>query len=217
MPAPAEYLISEEEERLLHRRLVERDVTVSYDLAHVFLDHLIAWLVEKNSSSIPEELCVEAAEDALIALIKSPASFNPSRGKRLAAYLRMSAQGDLRNILQREGRHFENEIPLEDVELSPEAGKYLVVNDDPLRSLERQEESANVTRTVIAPVREGLSEAESRALDLILQGERKTAVFAEVLGIAHLPTNIQRTEVKRVKDKLKKRIERETSGDGKPS
>jgi RNA polymerase sigma-70 factor (ECF subfamily) len=217
MPAPAEYLISEDEERSLHRRLVDRDVTAPNDLARLFLDHLIAWLVEKNSSSVPEELCVEAAEDALIALMKSPASFNPARGKRLAAYLRMSAQGDLRNILQREGRHYDNQIRLEDVELSPQAGKYLGVDDDPLRSLVRQEESTEVTRTVVAPVREGLSEPESRALDLMLHGERKTAVFAEALGITHLPTKVQRTEVKRVKDKLKKRIERGTSGDGKPS
>jgi RNA polymerase sigma-70 factor (ECF subfamily) len=217
MPAPADYLISEDEERSLHRRLVDRDVTASTDLARLFLDHLIAWLVEKNSSRVPEELCIEAAEDALIALMKSPASFNPARGKRLAAYLRMSARGDLRNILQRERRHRDKHILLEDVELFPEAGKYLVADDDPLRSLERQEESAKATRTVVAPVREGLSEGESRVLDLILQGERKTAVFAEALGITHLPTNAQRTEVKRVKDKLKKRIERETSGDGKPS
>jgi hypothetical protein len=217
MPAPVECLISKEEEQSLHRRLAEGDVTASADLARLFLDHLIAWLVEKNTSRIPEELCVEAAEDALIALMKSPASFNPTLGKGLVAYLHMSSQGDLRNILQREGRHYENQIPLEDVELSPEAGKYLAVDDDPLLSLVRQEESSQAVRTVIAPVRKGLSEAESRALDLMLQGERKTGVFAEALGITHLPANVQRTEVKRVKDKLKKRIERESSGDGKPS
>jgi hypothetical protein len=217
MPAPAKYLISEDEERSLCRRLVERDVTATTDLARLFLDHLIAWLVEKNRSSVPEELCAEAAEDALLALMKAPASFNPARGKRLAAYLRMSAQGDLRNILAREGRHYENQIRLEDVELSPNAGKCLVVNDDPLLSLERQEESAKATRTVVGPVREGLSEAEARALDLLLHGERKTAVFAAALGITHSSTDVQRTEVKRVKDMLKQRIKRETSGDGKPS
>lgn len=217
MPAPADYLISEEEERSLHRRLVDGDATATADLARLFLDHLIGWLVQKNSSGVPKELCVEAAEDALIALMKTPASFNRGRGKRLAAYLRMSAQGDLRNILRREGRHYKNHIRLEDVELSPEAGKCLVVDDDPLRSLERQEESANATKTVVAPVREGLSEAESRALDLVFQRERKTAVFAEALGITHLPKKVQQAEVKRVKDKLKKRLERETSGDGKPS
>jgi hypothetical protein len=216
MPARAEHLLSEEEERSLHQRLVEGDVTASADLARLFLDHLIDWLVKKNSSRVPEEFCAEAAAEALIALVKSPTSFTATCEKRLAAYLRMSAQADLRNILRREGRHYKNRIRLEDVELSTEAGKYLGVDDDPLRSLERQEESAKAA-TVVAPVREGLSEAESRALDLMLHGERKTAVFAEALGIGHLPISAQRTEVKRTKDKLKKRIKRETSGDGKPS
>jgi RNA polymerase sigma-70 factor (ECF subfamily) len=217
MAGPAEHLISEVEERSLHRRLVDRDVTVFDDLARLFLDHLIAWLVRTSRSTVPEELCVEAAEDALIALVKSPTSFDPARKKRLAAYLRMSAQGDLRNILKREGRRCQSHLSLEDVELSPEGGKYLAVKDDPLLSLAQQEESAKANTTVVAPVREGLSEAESRALDLVLIGERKTALFAAALGITHLSKDAQRTEVKRVKDKLKKRIERESSGDGKPS
>jgi hypothetical protein len=41
----------------------------------------------------------------------------------------------------------------------------------------------------------------------MLQGERKTARFARVLGIEHLSKKEQQAEVKRVKDKLKKRIE----------
>lgn len=215
MSAPTESQISEEEERALHGRLVAGDLTAWSDIARRFLDSLIAWLVEKNSADVPEELCVEAAEDALIALAKSPASYNPGR-MRLGAYLRMSAQGDLRNILRREGPHW-NQTSLEDVELSGEDGKYLAVDDDPSLPLLLQEESGRATRTVVSPAREGLSEGESRALDLILQGERKTAVFAEALGIGHLPTSVQRVEVKRVKDKLKKRIERKTGDHVEPS
>src|SRR5438270_10618525 len=105
MPAPGEHLISEEEERSLHRRLLDGEPTAFPDLARLFHEHLIAWLVKKNCARVPEDLCVEAAGDALIALVKSPASFNPARGKRLAGYLRMSAQGDLRNLLQREKLH----------------------------------------------------------------------------------------------------------------
>jgi hypothetical protein len=217
MPAPAEHLITEAEEQSLHQRLLAKEVTASADLARLFLDHLIGWLVTTNSSSVPVELCVEAAEDALIALIKSPGSFDPRRGKRLAAYLRMSAQGDLRNILRREGRHRENQIYLEDVELSREAGKYLAVDDDPLVRLERQEERTRAVQSFVAPVREGLTEMELRGLELLLNGERKTAMYAKAMCITHLPKKVQQIEVKRLKDKLKKRIEREKSGDGKPS
>ncbi len=210
MAASNEHLISEEEEQALHRRLLDGDVTASADLATTFLDPLITWLMGRNSRDIPKDLCVEAAEDAVIALVKCPTSFKPSRRMRLFAYLCMSAQGDLRNILRREGRERQHEISLEDVELSGQAGKYLAEDGDQLRLLEIQEERTKVAEEVVSPARDGLTEAELRALDLVLQGERKTAVFAEVLGIAHLPTKVQRTEVKRVKDKLKKRIERKT-------
>ena len=126
--SPVEFLISEEDEQALHQRLIDHDLTAFDDLARIFLDSLIAWLVDTNSADIAEELCVEAAEDALIALVKSPSSFDRARKKRLADYLRMSAQGDLRNILQREGRH--RKKCLHEVELSSVSGKYLAVNDD---------------------------------------------------------------------------------------
>jgi RNA polymerase sigma-70 factor (ECF subfamily) len=217
MPAPAVHVLSPEEEQTLHRRLIERDPTAPADLMTNFLDPLIAWLVKKNSSRVPEDLCIDAAEDALIALVKSPMSFNPGLGKRLGSYLRMSARGDLLNILKKEDRHRRKQISLEDVELSSQAGKYLAVDDDPSRTLELQEESARASKQVVARARDGLTEGESRAMDLLLQRDRKTAIFAEALGIQHLPVNLRRAEVKRVKDKLKKRIQRERSGDGQPS
>ena len=215
MVSPTEFLISAEEERALHKRLVDHEVTAFENLARIFLDSLIAWLVEINSTSISKSFCIEAAEDALIALVKSPHSFDPARKKRLAEYLRMSAQGDLRNILKREDRH--RKKCLGGVELSSISGKYLAVYDDPSDSLRFREESEKITKAVITPARDGLTEAESRVLDLILGRERKTAVFAKVLGIEHLPIKVQRVEVKRVKDKLKKRIERETKGDAEAS
>ena len=216
MPSPADFVLPEDKERALLRRLMERDPTAFVDLANLFLDYLVAWLAEHNRN-IPEELCVEAAEDALIALKKSPASFDPGRGTRLAAYLRMSAQGDLRNILQRQGCRHANQVSLEDVELSPEAGKYLGVDEDPLHILELREESAKAVTTIVTPVREGLSDAESRALDLLLQGEKKTAIFAEAMGISHLPVQAQKAEVNRVKNMLKKRIDRKKGGDDQSS
>src|SRR5262249_47815096 len=138
-------------------------------------------------------------------LIKRPKSCDPALGKRLASYLRMSAQGDLKNILRRQGRH---QALLKYVEVSDEAGNSPVVEDDPLAHLERQEATAVATRQVV-PVRRGLSEGELRVLDLMLRGERKVAVFAEALGILDFPVKEQRIEVKRVKDKLKMRLKRE--------
>jgi DNA-directed RNA polymerase specialized sigma24 family protein len=204
-----------DQELALHRRLVEGDPTAPSDLAQTYLDHLIGWLTTRNRRR-EEHSCITAAEDAVLALAKKPQTYDPTR-LSLVAYLHMSAQGDLKNILRREGRHHWNLASLEGVELCPDAGKYLAVDDDPSLPLVGQEESALATKQVVAPARAGLTEPESRALDLMLQGERKTPVFAAALGISHLPVDVQRADVKRVKDKLKKRIEREASGDAKPS
>jgi RNA polymerase sigma factor (sigma-70 family) len=212
MSSSSEFLISQEDELALHRRLVDGEVTAFADLAKTFLDPLIKWLVAKNNSNIPEELCIEAAEDALIALVKNPASFKLDRGKRLGGYLCMSARGDLRNLLRDERRH--RKKSLEVVELSTQDGKYLVTDDDPSLPLQIQEESEQARREIIPVVSDGLSEGESRVLDLILQGERKTTVFAQALGIDHLPKKEKADEVNRVKNKIKKRIERGKTGDG---
>ncbi len=65
MHASIESLLCPEEELTLHRRLNDGDATASADLALNFLAPLIHWLVAKNSSKIPPDMCIEAAEDAL--------------------------------------------------------------------------------------------------------------------------------------------------------
>jgi len=51
-----------------------------------------------------------------------------------------------------------------------------------------------------------------RVLDLQRCGERRTAVFAEGLGIADRPVSEQEAEVKRVKDRILKRLQRAARG-----
>ena len=45
-------------------------------------------------------------------------------------------------------------------------------------------------------------------LFLMLEGERDTASFAEVMGISDLDTAVQRREVKKIKDRIIKRLQR---------
>src|SRR4051794_12860022 len=97
-PAP-----SAEAGRQIHRRLLESDPTASSDLAAVFLEPLIGWL-DANNPSLHPHWVVEAAEDAILSLIRDPNSYHPQESD-LESYLRMSAQGDLRNLLHRESRH----------------------------------------------------------------------------------------------------------------
>ena len=191
----------------IHQRLLDPDdLPASNDLAVAFLEPLRAWLA-KTHGGVDPEIRDEAAEEAILALIRNPRSYHPEQ-LGLEEYLRMSAQGDLRNILRKERKHHQKRVPWESVELSPEAGKYLGREDDPTLRLRIAEEVEENAGTVPESVRQGLSEAETRVLELLLQKERRTARYAEALGILHLSPEEQEREVKRVKDRLKKRLER---------
>ena len=122
----------------------------------------------------------------------------------------MAAKRDLQNILSKEQRR--KKKSLKNVELSEEAGKYLGADKEPAMILQLKEEAEKAEREILTAVRQGLSAGELQVLDLMLQGERKTAVFAEALGIADLPPSEQEALVQRVKNKLNKRLERRTHG-----
>jgi hypothetical protein len=132
--APATRLSPEDALRL-HRELLGGDRTASNDLAEAFLEPLLGWLCATNRRA-PPELCEEAAGSAIIALIQNPHSYSPER-QSLEAYLRLSARGDLRNLLARERKHTRGRVPWSHVEHSPDAGKYLGRADDPSLPLQQ--------------------------------------------------------------------------------
>jgi hypothetical protein len=190
----------------LHRRLLESDPTAPADLALAYLDSLVAWLTEHHPR-LDRDLHTQAADDALLALIEHPASFQPAK-QTLDVYLRIAAQGDLLNLLRREGKHHAGRVPWNSVELSENAGKYLGQDADPSLPLQLAEAEQELLRSVPAAVLAGLSEAEVRGLLLLRRGERSNAIWAENCGFAHLPPDELDREAKRLKDKLKKRLER---------
>lgn len=198
----------------LHQRLMEGDPVAPSLLAETYLNPLITWLTTKNRT-IAADFIEEAAGEALISLIKNPQSFVPSRTLALTplfSFLTLSAQRDLQNLLQREQRHRRGRVCLNDVELSLLARNDLGETNETASSLEVREEAAKANQDVLTRVREGLTEGELSALEMLLQGERKTAPYARALGIEHMTKTECKAAVKKTKDKLKKRIERERHG-----
>jgi RNA polymerase sigma-70 factor (ECF subfamily) len=191
----------------IHTRLSTGDPVASADLAESFLDPLAAWLIRMNRN-IDSHLCEQAAEDAILALIKNPHSFQPNRST-LDAYLRMSAMGDLRNLLEREQRHRSRRATLEVVELHAVDRNELQESTDPALVFEREEKARAQLQLRRSEVEDlSLTQEEKNVLELMRRGERKTEAFAGELGIGHLSQDEQRREVKRVKDRVKRRIER---------
>jgi hypothetical protein len=197
---------SQEEALALHSRLQAGDPLASSDLSVAYLDRLVAFLRAAHPA-VEEQLWVTAAEDALLDLMRRPESYDPRRGP-LASYLRMAASADLRNALAKQGRRRAREAPLEVVELSGLAGKYLREDEtDPLRIVER-EEAAMEAHSAMPAMVGGMSPDERAVFELMIEGERRTEVFAASLGLSGLPFPDQQREIKRVKDRIKRRVQR---------
>jgi RNA polymerase sigma-70 factor (ECF subfamily) len=205
MPTPAPPA-TPQDAMALHQRLCAHDPTAATDLAVAYLEPLVVWL-HPTAPHVADDVRLEAAEDAILTLIRKPESYHPEI-QTLEVYLRMSAQGDLRNLLRKEQRHHKGRVPLQRVELSADAGKYLGRNEDPTLPLRLAEEEQRIASAIPDSVRRKLSEADVRALELILRKERRHGVYAELYGLHHLPMEEQERIVKRHKDRLKKVLKR---------
>lgn len=111
----------------------------------------------------------------------------------------MIARRRLLNLFDTHRRHHEHRIPWDVVEL-----------DTPARNDEDNDPPPvpPAARVVI----DALSEVDRQLFELMVDGERKTSVYAAVLGIAHLPADEQRHEAKKAKDRINARFKRAGGG-----
>lgn len=203
-----------EEERDLHRRLMESDPVAPSEVCAAYIQPLTDGLRRLRWSETDEHLYVQAAGDAIFALVKKPSAYQPNRGKSLFGYLQMSAKGDLKNALSKRSGQLGKCVDLNSVELSAEAGNSILDVDDPLDVMIAAEEAESIRRELLPFVRDGLSAEECACLDLYLDGERNSEPYVLALRIESSPIEEQRHRVKQVKDMLKKRIERGRSRHG---
>jgi hypothetical protein len=204
MHDPPRSELSEADALRLHRRLLEHDPLAPADFAVALLKPLIAWLKTTNPS-VDRMACEEAADEAIIHFLNNPTKYDPQR-LGLEAFLRMAARRDLQNLLRKERRHQQSRRDWNVVEQASAEGKYLERDDDP--SLPLQIEEARQRLASPEAVWQHLTDAERCVWKTMEQGERRNSVYAAILGITHLPDAEQRRQVKRVKDRLKKRKQR---------
>jgi hypothetical protein len=204
MHGPPHSELSAESALHLYRRLLERDPVGPADFAVAFLNPLIAWLRSTNSGVDPT-VCVEAADEAIVRFLNDPTRYDPQR-LGVEAFLRMAARRDLQNLLRKERRHQKNRRDWIVVEQASEDGKYLQRDDDP--SLPLQIEEARRRRAPPDAVWRQLTDVEKLCWEQMQEGERHHSVFAAILGVTHLSVREQKREVKRVKDRLNKRMQR---------
>jgi hypothetical protein len=190
--------------RVLHTRLLAGDPTAPAELVELHLDPLVLHL-RRRYSTTDDHLLQTVAIDLLLDLAERPAQFNPHRAD-LAAYLRMAARRDVQNALRSEARRAAHHAPVEAVELAQLAGNpsregLMDPADMPL-------DEPTPDDALDALLRASFNPHERPLVEAMLDGERRTATFAALLGIQDRPPAEQAQEVKRVKDRLKKRLRR---------
>lgn len=188
----------------LHHRLIGGDPTASADLFDLYLAPIILFLgqVYPSLKQADPELLWDAATEALLNYSQKPTAFDPSR-RSLEGYLKMAARGDLLNMVSKEKRRHSKIVPLESVEHMLADGNN-TLEEQLLNRLELQTRLQQLNQV------EGLDQRDQQLMDLLQAGERRTEVFAEVLGISHLPAGEQKKLVKQHKDRLKAWIKRRT-------
>jgi DNA-directed RNA polymerase specialized sigma subunit len=124
----------------------------------------------------------------------------------------MAARWDLVNLLKREGKHQLGRVDWAVVEDEADGGN-IFGEEDPSQQLLRAEEMQQ-WQAVLATVAATFTEVERRVLELMFDGERNTAVYAQSLRMGALSTAEQEREVKRMKDRIKKRLQRGVVGHG---
>ena len=190
---------------LLHLRLCDGEADAPADVCAAYLTPLLDYFSRAFPHEDPHRVA-DAVHRALMDYVREPLRFDPGRGD-LAAYLRMACRGDLLNLRAREARHHRGRVGWESVELGEPGGNCPGREEEPSRQLERAEEAAEADG-ILRRLTAGWGEAERRLLELILGGERRTEAFAAVIGLGGAAREEQEREVKRAKDRVKRRLAR---------
>lgn len=197
-------LLPANDDRALHARLLSRDPTAPSDLARGHLDGLVRRL-HAHFPQVDDHLVQDVAITLILSLAQRPEQYDPNRSP-LASYLRMAASGDLKNALRSEQRRSRRLVALADVELAHPTGNSFVESPtDPAELVAAAEFAESHT---MALFRSQFDPLEREFVQLYLDGERRTPAFAAVLGIEHWAPAEQAREVKKVKDRLLKRLRR---------
>ncbi len=189
-------------ERQLHDRLLQKEETAYAELCIHFLEPLIEHFrrIFKGVAIRDETVIYDAVTDALLTYIDNPSQYDPQR-RSLEGYLKMSAEGDLKNALAKEKRRDEN-FEKKPVELSSVSRKRIVKGENTPEQLMITKETEEQIQRIFP------DKTDQELADAILSGVRETRHYAEVLGITHLAEHEQKTQVKRAKDRIKVKLKR---------
>jgi hypothetical protein len=211
-----------EQATVLHKRLLAGDVTASAEIADAYFEKVNKYSLDQWSHRYPNDLIEDAAVNTFVNYLENPNQYDAQR-TTLGRFFIMSIHGDLLNLMAKDSRHGVIGLPRrkkngENLSIpSVSHQDQFVELDDPIMEHKiggssdlSVEEHAFVRSAPIWSKLDALflDTKDRDMLYLILEDVRDTSEFAEVLEITDLPIEIQESEVKRHKDRIKKTIQR---------
>ena len=187
--------LTREQQETLHRAVLRHEPTAPARVAEAMLDDLVRALRARWPKTNEDELYEQAA-DSVMNYLKAPTRFDP-RKSSLSTWLYLDADGDLRNAYdadkRRRARELRTGVAL--LEGTSEVRGDAYPSDDP------------ESPVLLARLRELVGDdREWQVLVLMLEEVRDYDQYARVLGVEDLPLAARRREVKRVKDRITKRL-----------
>lgn len=180
----------------LHAKVIAGDKEALVCVVERILPMLIQMLRNTFPHS-PDDWIEDATVDAILDYASHPTRFDPSRSVPLVHFLRCAARRNLQDLWRSDYRRRarEREYVAEHERLRrPEESKLEVALD--MASLKRQ---------ILEAIDDG---AERDACIQWLNGVSAFKSIAAILDLTHLPDDEQRIQVKRFKDRIRKRIGR---------
>jgi RNA polymerase sigma-70 factor (ECF subfamily) len=192
----------------IHQRLLARDPIAPAVLSDAYLDRVIDRLRRRYREVQDGALITEAAIDAVLSYVEDPAQYKPDQGG-LLSYLLIAAKGDLLNALAKERRVAARFEPLVRIDEDADGRNRLAERKELIHYDEYNLPEGNAGLDLIDLVAQIITDPRDRQIvDLMMKGERRTDVFAELLGIPDREKSEREKIVKRNKDRLKRRLER---------
>lgn len=195
----------------LHEELLAGDPTAPSRIAQEVLEPLVrrvaASVARADGADIRSACC-----QTLARYLCNPETYDPERGS-LLPWLALDARGDVLNeVVSARARRETVDVAV--VEVRGSAGN-VFTEPAQLRPVEEEAldhaDPYDLPAEMLATIREhaaSFSAEELAVIELMGEGVRETAAYAEVLGISHLPFEDQQAAVKREKDRLSRRLER---------
>lgn len=189
----------------IHHRLLAADPVASEELCARWLEPLVVDLGRAFPEIAHRDVTTiwDAVTQALLSYIEKPTIYQPQRAS-LRKFLFFAARGDLLNALQRQRRREARERSVGSVEDLAEQRNDLRKDSEIVEGIEGavwDDDWPSLSQHFP-------DERDRQLVALILDGERKTERYAEILGLGHLDRDSQQREVKRHKDRIGKRLRR---------